>query len=49
MWVVQGIGVVETSSVKIFVVTVQTFVSKFLFTVVFFRKGKKSFMKPFTL
>ena len=37
-----------TSSVKLFVVTVQIFVSKFLFTIVFFQKGKTTLAKPFT-
>ena len=31
-----------TSSVKLFVVTVQIFVYKFLFTIVFFAKGKNT-------
>ena len=38
-----------TSSVKLFVVTLQIFVYKFLFTIVFFGKRKKTLTKPFTL
>ena len=37
-----------TSSVKLFVVTVQIFVYKFLFTIVFFGKNKKTRTKTFT-
>ena len=38
-----------TSSVKLFVVTVQIFVYKFLFTIVFsLEKGKTTLTKPFT-
>jgi hypothetical protein len=37
-----------TSSVKLFVVTVQIFVYNFLFKIVFFGKKKKTLMKPFT-
>ena len=38
----------KTSSVKLFVVTVQIFVYKFLFTIVFFGKRKKTLTKPFS-
>jgi hypothetical protein len=37
-----------TSSVKLFEVTVKIFVYKFLFTIVFFGKRKKTLTKPFT-
>ena len=37
-----------TSSVKLLVVTVQIFVYKVLFTIVFFGKRKKTLTKPFT-
>ena len=39
---------ITTLSVKLFVVTLQIFVYKFLFTIAFFGKKKNNLTKPFT-